>query len=134
MITKTFYAYTPQDFKIVHTTDSRKPFEVRSKEIPYGDRATIAVAVDSLNIRYGISICDEEDVFDKKKGRDMATTRMMNNFGSIPMANFKFKKAVTPDQIALYFLNKLTNSVYSNIGKYKKKIHEFSKPKNNKSK
>jgi len=127
METKTFFAYTPQDFKMVYTMDTRKPHQANTVKIPYGERATIAVKITGDKIVYGIAVCDHEDKFDKSKGRFIAQERMLQGFGTVAISNFKFKNKVTPDQIAIYFLNSLTNSVYNNFGKYKHKINEFRK-------
>lgn len=135
METKTYFAYTPQDYRTILTLDSRKPGRVATKEQTYGERATIAVQVTNGYFNYGISICDEEDKFDKRTGRKFAEERMIQGFNKVPLSNYKklissevggFDEVIL-ERITLDFLNNLTMSVYNNMSKYKRKILEFKK-------
>lgn len=125
--TKTFFAYTPQDYKVNLEFNSRKKENdpAIEKIKCFGDRATVAVKLDNDKIKYGVAICSPVNAFNKKEGRKLAEERMNNNFGSI-----KLNKALSNfdnDKITLEILNNITDSVYRNYSKYKKRIEQFNK-------
>lgn len=134
MTSKVYFSYTPQDFKVTYTQDTRHPGIVNHKLTNFGSRATIAVRIFEGKILYGISICDEVDTFDKTEGRIRAEERMNKAFGVVPLASFgkrnDNKQMIFGERFILDFLNNLTSSVYQNMSKYKNKIANFEKATN----
>jgi len=127
---RVFYSYTPQDYKVIHVVNSRKE-GVETKQVKFGDRATICASMVGSHLKYGVSICNENDSFDKTLGRTLAYERMMGGFGFIEVSKIQHVfPNLSMDELALKLLNSLTKSVYFSLGKYNKRIQEYNRTNN----
>lgn len=123
-MSRVFYAYTP------HPTPEMR-------EIGWGERATVAARLvedgEEKKFEYGISICNAEDNFNKKFGRELALERLQAGFGSTKYNEYYQNLAEYfaedsgyendgTERTTIQFVNDLANSVFKKIEKYKKKL------------
>lgn len=93
----------------------------------YGTLATIAIRIedDSKSFIYGVSICNDEDNFCKKTGRNISESRMNDKFGRIPMPDALEGK--TNREKCMRMLYTISESVVKKPRNWQNKIAVFNK-------
>jgi len=91
-------------------------------------RACVAVQVDPNNntIKYGVSVCSENDNFCKAKGRQLALESLYEGFGEVPINTF-YARMESDHKRALFFLNTKVNSIFKNVRAYQRKMEVIKK-------
>lgn len=88
-------------------------------------RATIALKKEGDQIKYGVSICSEDDQFTKKTGREISEHRLNNGFGVMPVPTHL--KDEDDHDICMTILVELSATVVARARKWKRKVTKFNK-------
>lgn len=92
-----------------------------------GTLATVALRItdDNKSFIYGVSICNEEDNFCRKTGRDIAESRMNDKFSTIPMPDALEGK--TNREKCMRMLFTISESVVKKPRNWQNKVAVFNK-------
>lgn len=130
---KIYFAYTPY-IQPAEAWD----FWVDAKGTPHvvwysRARGTIALQKIGNEIHYGISVCSEDDNFNKKEGRAMAEARLKGGYGQYTLDKdsvVRFAAEFHDDhELCLYLLRNMANSVARDIRKTQQRIGKKRLPK-----
>lgn len=88
--------------------------------------STIALEKVGDTIYYGVSICSKYDNFSRKYGREVATNRLQQNFGTIRVLPSYAKRFESENDLCLDQLFTLVKSVVLHNRKWKKRITRFN--------
>lgn len=85
---------------------------------------TIAIRKEGSEFRYGVAICSKQDNFSRKFGRELATERLEQGFGTL-VAHEELKNMTDKEAIKFHLYN-LVESIVLNTRRWKGKVTRFN--------
>lgn len=96
------------------------------------DRGTVVAKIVDGTLHYGLSICSENDTFNRATGRLSAVKRMEEGYGKIPIDTFGKRAPLGERAIVYTFLRSIVESIDEDVNKYKRRLEEFNKKRREK--